>query len=122
WLQPHLAQPLPGPPCRHTGTMPATLHPCRRSPQRLAYHALVTASAEALTRLATDERCSGTALPGCTGVLHPWGRQLQDHPHLHSIVPGGGLSTDRTPWRPSNAPVFVPVSALAPLDRAMGKA
>ena len=79
------------------------------------------ASAEALTRLATDERFLGTALPGFTGVLHPWGRQLPYHPHIHSIVPGGGLAKDRTTWRPSSAHVFVPIKARSPISRALCK-
>jgi hypothetical protein len=82
---------------------------------------MVHASATARKRLAADERFLGTDLPGCTGVLHPWGRQLQDHPHLHSIVPGGGLSKDRTTWQPSRANFFVPVKALSPLYRALFK-
>ena len=43
-----------------------------------------------------------------------WGRQLQYHPHIHYIVPGGGLSEDRTTWRPSRTNFFVPVNALSP--------
>jgi hypothetical protein len=79
------------------------------------------ASATALKRLAKDQRCIGTELPGFTGVLHTWGRQLQYHPHIHSIVPGGGLSKDRTTWRPSRTNFFVPVKALSPIYRALFK-
>jgi hypothetical protein len=80
------------------------------------------ASATALQRLAPAARFIGTDLPGFPGVLHTWGRQLQSHPHLHSIVPGGGLSEDRTPWRPSRANFFVPVNARSPIYRALFKA
>jgi hypothetical protein len=79
------------------------------------------ASATALKRLAADERFIGTDLPGFTGVLHTWGRQLQYHPHIHYIVPGGGLSKDRTTWQPSRANFFVPVKALSPIYRAIFK-
>jgi hypothetical protein len=79
------------------------------------------ASSLALKRLATDERFIGTDLPGFTGVLHTWGRQLQYHPHIHDIVPGGGLSADRTTWLPSRANFFVPVKALSPIYRAIFK-
>jgi hypothetical protein len=72
----------------------------------------------ALTRLATAERGSGTDRPGCTGVLHPWGRPLQSHPHLHAMVPGGGRAEDRTTWRPSRAHCVVPVTARSPISRA----
>src|SRR5947209_803274 len=68
WLSRPLAKQLPGPPCLLTCTVPETLRPCIRSHQRFAYHALCTASSLALQRLAKDERCIGTALPGCTGV------------------------------------------------------
>jgi hypothetical protein len=79
------------------------------------------ASATALKLLATDERFIGTDLPGFTGVLHTWGRQLPYHPPIHSLVPGGGLAKDRTTWRPSRANFFVPVTALSPLYRALCK-
>jgi hypothetical protein len=82
---------------------------------------MFNASSLALTRLAKDERFIGTALPGFTGVLHTWGRQLQYHPHIHYIVPGGGLSEDRPTWQPARANCFVPVKALSPLSRAIYK-
>jgi hypothetical protein len=82
---------------------------------------MFTASAKALKRLAKAERFVGTDLLGFIGVLHTWGRQLQYHPHIHYIVPGGGLSTDRDAWRPSRANFFVPVKALSPIYRAMCK-
>ena len=119
WLQHHLDTQLPGPHFLLTFTVPETLPPFIRSPQRLAYHTMFQVSSMALKRLATDERCIGTDLPGFTGVLHTWGRQLQYHPHIHSIVPGGGLSKDRTTWRPSRANFFVPVKALSPISRAL---
>ena len=79
----------------------------------------VQGSSAARKRLATDARCIGTHLPGCTGVLHPWGRQLQYHPHLHSHSPGRRPLEGPRPWRPSRDHFFVPVQALAPLSRAV---
>jgi hypothetical protein len=122
WLPHHLAKQLPGPHFLITFTVPETLRPFIRSQQRIAYPALFQASSLALKRLAKDERFIGTDLPGCTGVLPTWGRQLQYHPHIHYIVPGGGLSKDRTTWRPSRANFFVPVKALSPIYRALCKA
>ena len=119
WLHRHLEKHLPGPHVLITCTVPETLRPLMRSHQPLAYAALLNASSHALKRLATDERCIGTHLPGCTGVLPPWGRQLQSHPHIHSLVPGGGLSNDRTAWLPSRDTFFVPVKALSPIYRAV---
>ena len=121
WLEHHLDKQLPGPHFLLTFTVPETLRPFIRSHQRPAYQAMFHASATALKRLATDERFIGTDLPGFTGVLHTWGRQLQYHPHIHYIVPGGGLSKDRTIWRPSRANFFVPVKALSPIYRALFK-
>jgi hypothetical protein len=121
WLHHHVEKQLPGPHFLLTFTVPETLRPFIRSHQRLAYNALFTASSLALKRLARDVRFLGTDLPGFTGVLHTWGRQLQYHPHIHDIVPGGGLSADRMTWLPSRANFFVPVKALSPLSRAIFK-
>jgi hypothetical protein len=120
-LQHHLDTQLPGLHFLMTFTVPATLRPCIRPPQRAAYQALLQASATALKRLAHAERFTGTDLPGFPGVLHTWGRQLQYPPHLHSIVPDGGLSKDRTTWCPARANFLVPVTALSPLSRALFK-
>jgi hypothetical protein len=97
WLHHHLETQLPGPHFLLTFTVPEPLRPFLRSHQRLAYHALFQASSTALKRLAKDERFL----------------------HIHSVVPGGGLSEDRTAWRPSRANFFVPVKALSPLYRAL---
>jgi hypothetical protein len=119
WLQHHLDPQLPGPHCLLTCTVPAPLRPCLRSHQRPPSQALFHASAPARKRLAQDERFIGTDLPGCTAVLHTWGRQLQYHPPMHSMGPGGGLSKDRTTWRPSRANCFGPLKALSPISRAL---
>jgi Putative transposase/Transposase zinc-binding domain len=121
WLARHLGKQLPGPHFLLTFTVPEALRPFIRSHQRLAYHAMFHASSAARKRLAKDERFIGTECPGFTGGLHTWGRQLQYHPHIHYIGPGGGLSEDRTTWRPSRANFFVPVKALAPIYRALFK-
>jgi hypothetical protein len=79
------------------------------------------AASDALKRLARDARFLGTARPGFTGIRHTWGRQLQDHPHIHSMVPGGGRAKDRAAWLPSRANCSVPVKALSPGYRAIFK-
>ena len=121
WLAHHLEKQLPGPHFLRTFTVPETLRPFSRSHQRSAYHTMFTASSLALKQLAQDERFIGTDLPGFTGVLHTWGRQLQYHPHIHYIVPGGGLAKDRTTWLPSRAHCLVPVKALSIIYRAIWK-
>jgi Putative transposase len=116
-----LEQQRPGPHFLLTFTVPETRRPFIRSPPRIAYPALFNASSFALKRLAKDARVIGTDLPGCTGVLPTWGRQLQSPPHLPDIGPGGGLSKDRTTWLPSRAHFFAPVKALSPIYRALFK-
>jgi hypothetical protein len=83
WLHHQLEKQLPGPHFLITFTVPETLRLFMRAHQRLAYQTLFNASSEALKRLAKDERFIGTELPGLTGILHTWGRQLQYHPHVH---------------------------------------
>jgi Putative transposase/Transposase zinc-binding domain len=119
WLHNQLAQQLPGPYFLITFTVPEALRPFCRSHPRLAYQSLFSASSQALKRLAKDPRFIGTTLPGFTGILHTWGRQLQYHPHIHYIVPGGGLSQDREAWLPSRTNFYVPVRALSPIYRAL---
>jgi hypothetical protein len=121
WLHHHLDKQLPGPHFLITFTVPETLRPVIRSYQHLAYHTLFNASSQAIKRLAKEKRFIGTAIPGFPGLLPTWGRQLQYHPHVHSIVPGGGLSQGRDQWLPSRATFFVPVKALSPIYRALFK-
>jgi hypothetical protein len=121
WLHHHLEKQLPGPHCLLTFTVPETLRHFIRSHQHVAYHAMCKASSQAIKRLARDERFVGTDLPGFPGILHTWGRQLQYHPHIHYIVPGGGLSRDHTRWRPARDNFFVPVKALSPIYQAIFK-
>ena len=60
----------------------------------------------------------GTDRLGFFGVLHTWGRTLEYHPHVHYVVPGGGLSADGTRWLPSRADFLVPAKALSIVFRA----
>ena len=84
----------------------------------MVYAALFEASSAALRTLAADPKFVGTDRLGFLGVLHTWGRTLEYHPHVHYIVPGGGLSADGTRWLPSRADFLVPVKALSVLFRA----
>lgn len=117
WLEKQLARQLPGPHFLITFTVPEELRDFIRSHQKVCYEALFKASSEALKLLARDPRFIGTDLPGFTGILHTWGRQLQHHPHIHYIAPGGALSRNRSTWLPSSAHFYVPVLALSPICR-----
>jgi hypothetical protein len=118
WLETQTERLLPCPYFLITFTLPAELRTLVRSHQRVVYAALFEASSAALRLLAADPRFVGTDRTGFFGVLHTWGRTLEYHPHLHYVVPGGGLSADGSRWLPSRPNFYVPVKALAPIFRA----
>jgi hypothetical protein len=118
WLQKQNDRLLPCPYFLVTFTLPAELRALARSHQRAVYAALFEASSEALRGLASDPKFVGTDRIGFFGVLHTWGRTLEYHPHVHYVVPGGGISADGARWLPSRADFFVPVKALSILFRA----
>ena len=100
-----------------TFTLPCELRPIARSNQKFIYNLLFKSSAAALQKLAKDSRFVGGDI-GMMGGLHTWQRDMGYHPHVHFIVPGGGLSPERGQWLPSKADFFVPVEALSPIFRA----
>jgi Putative transposase/Transposase zinc-binding domain len=118
WLETQTARLLPCPYFLVTFTIPAELRAMVRSHQRIAYAALFDASSAALKELATNPKFVGSDHCGFFGVLHTWGRTLEYHPHVHYVVPGGGLSADRSRWLPARADFFVPVKALSVVFRA----
>jgi Putative transposase/Transposase zinc-binding domain len=103
-----------------TFTLPAELRALTRSHQKTLYNILFRASAKALQELATDPRFIGGRI-GMVGVLHTWTRDLRYHPHVHYIVPGGGLSAEAT-WLPSRQEFLVHVKPLSVLFRAKVRA
>src|SRR5262249_12843922 len=118
WLEKQTDRLLPCPYFLVTFTLPAELRDVARAHQRVVYAALFEASSEALRRLAADPKFVGTDRLGFFGVLHTWGRTLDYHPHVHYVVPGGGLSADGSCWLPSRADFLVPVEALSIVFRA----
>jgi len=101
-----------------TFTLPKQLRPIARSNQRLFYKLLLTISYNALKKLALDPRFVG-GLIGALSVLHTWKRNLDFHPHVHLLVPAGGVSADKTTWLPAQKKFFVPVKALSKIFRGM---
>jgi hypothetical protein len=83
---------------------------------RLVYGALFRAAAESLTELAADPRRLGAEI-GFLAVLHTWGQTLSLHPHVHCVVPGGGLSADGTRWVSCRPGFFLPAKPLGRLFR-----
>jgi len=118
WLLTQQTRQLPVPHFLLTFTVPQSLRRFLRAHKRVGYQALFQASAEALKKLARDPRLLGTDLPGFTGVLHTWGRQLQYHPHIHYLVPAGAPSSNRNRWLATSQNFFLPVEALSPIFRA----
>jgi hypothetical protein len=118
WLLTQRLRQLPMPHFLLTFTVPQSLRPFLRAHKRVGYEALFRASAETIKKLARDPRLLGTDLAGFTGMLHTWGRQLQYHPHLHYLLPGGGPSPDRNRWLATSENFFLPVEALSPIFRA----
>ena len=94
WLETQTDRLLPCPYFLLTFAVPAALRRWIRSHQRVAYAALFEASGEAIKTLAADPKFVGAASVGFFGVLHTWGRTLDYHPHVHYVVPGGGISAD----------------------------
>jgi hypothetical protein len=84
----------------------------------LVYGLLFKAAAETLTTIAADPKHLGARI-GVTAVLHTWGQTLDHHPHVHCIVPGGGLSPDGEHWIACRSGFFLPVRVLSRLFRRL---
>jgi hypothetical protein len=92
-------------------TIPDTLNTLVFHNQRSIYNILFRSVAETLRELAADKKYLGAEL-GFTSVLHTWGQNLMHHPHIHCIVPGGGISAAGK-WVPSRKKFFIPVKVLS---------
>ena len=82
------------------------------------YAILFRAAAETLRSIAADTRHLGAEIGG-VAVLHTWGQTLQHHPHIHCVVPDGGLSADGTRWVACRPGFFLPVCVLSRLFRRL---
>ena len=122
WLEKQTDRLLPCPYFLVTFTLPAELRALARSHQRVIYAALFEASSQALCALAANPRFVGTDRLGFFGVLHTWGRTLDYHPHVHYVVPGGGIDEDGSRWLPSRANFLVPEKPLSILFPAASSA
>jgi ssDNA-binding Zn-finger/Zn-ribbon topoisomerase 1 len=118
WLDRQMESQLPGHHFMITFTAPECIRDFIRGHQRKAYGALFKASSESIKTLAKDERHIGGDLPGFTGILHTWGRQLQYHPHIHYVAPGGAFSRKDGRWHCSRLDFYLPVKALSKIYRA----
>src|SRR5262249_23252194 len=92
-------------------TLPAALGPIALQNPRVVYGILFRAAAETLQRVAADPKHLGAEI-GFLAVLHTWGQNLQHHPHVHCVVPGGGLAPDGAHWVSFRPGFFLPVRVL----------
>lgn len=97
-------------------SVPHTLVPLIWQNKKILFRLLFEASAAALTEIAANPAHLGAEV-GFLSILHTWGQTLQRHPHIHCVVPGGGLSPDHARWIPSLSHFFLPVRALSRLFR-----
>jgi hypothetical protein len=116
WLADRTAELLPVPYFHVVFTLPQLLAPLALQNQSVVYGILFRAASEALLEVAADPKRLGAQI-GFLAVLHTWGQNLQHHPHLHCVVPGGGLSPDHTGWIHSRNHFLLPVKVLSRLFR-----
>ena len=99
-------------------TLPAPIAPIAFQNKTVVYDLLFRAAAETLIAIAANPKHLGARV-GFTAVLHTWGSALTHHPHVHMIVPGGGLSSDGSRWIACKPRFFLPVRALSRLFRRL---
>lgn len=118
WLEARLSDLLPVEYFHVVFTLPEQLASVALQNQRVAYNILFATAAETLRTIAADSRHLGAEI-GFLAVLHTWGQTLRHHPHLHCVVPGGGLSVDGERWISCRKGFFLPVNVLARLFRRL---
>jgi hypothetical protein len=97
-------------------TLPHQLAPLVFHNKRILYDLLFKTSAATLLEIAADPQHLGAEI-GFLSVLHTWGQTLQHHPHVHCVIPAGGLSADHQRWIHPRYRFFVPVEVLSPVFR-----
>jgi hypothetical protein len=97
-------------------TLPRELAPLALQNKKIVYDLLLRSSAETLLEIARDPRHLGAEI-GFFSVLHTWNQKLQLHPHVHCVIPAGGLSLDHTHWVKSRYRLFLPIKVLSRVFR-----
>jgi hypothetical protein len=97
-------------------TLPTELNPLVLMNRKVMYDLLFRSVSETLAKLANDPKHLGATV-GVIGILHTWGQNLMDHPHVHCIVTGGGLSSDGGRWVSCCKGFFIPVRVISALFR-----
>ena len=118
WLAAREADLLPVPYYHVVFTLPAAIADIAYQNKAVIYDLLFKASAETMLTIAADPRHLGARV-GITSVLHTWGSAMTHHPHVHMIVPGGGISLDGERWVACRPGFFLPVRVLSRLFRRL---
>src|ERR1700682_4116758 len=118
WLAARAAELLPVAYFHVVFTLPAAIGAIAYQNKAKVYGLLFTAAAETLSTIAADPKHVGAAI-GVTAVLHTWGQNLDYHPHVHCIVPGGGISPEGARWVRCRLNFFLPVRVLSRLFRRL---
>ena len=118
WLAEREAELLPVPYFHVVYTLPAAIRDIAYQNKAVIYDLLFKASAETTLKIAATPRHLGARI-GFMSVLHTWGSALTHHPHVHMVVPGGGLSRDGSKWIACRPRYFLPVEVLSALFRRL---
>jgi hypothetical protein len=118
WLAEREAELLPVPYFHVVFTLPGPIADIAYQNKAVIYDLLFKAAAEATLTIAADPKHLGARI-GITAVLHTWGSALTHHPHVHMIVPGGGISLDGERWMSCRPTFFLPVRVLSRLFRRL---
>ncbi len=118
WLAARQAELLPVPYYHVVFTLPAQIADIAYQNKALVYGILFKAGARTLITIAADPKHLGARI-GLTAVLHTWGSAMPHHPHVHCIVPGGGISPDGKEWVSCRPGFFLPVRVLSRLYRRL---
>ena len=118
WLEDRRAELLDVPYFHVVFTVPQEIEVIAFQNQTVVYDILFRAASEPLRKIATDPKHLGAEI-GFLGVLHTWGQSLQHHPHLHFLVPGGGIAPDGDSWIAGRPGFFLPVTVLSAMFRGL---
>jgi hypothetical protein len=118
WMAAREADLLPVPYFHVVFTLPAEISDIAYQNKAVIYDALFKASSETMLTIAADPKHLGAKI-GITAVLHTWGSAMTHHPHVHMIVPGGGIRLDGDRWVASKPGFFLPVFVLSRLFRRL---
>src|SRR5262252_9327052 len=116
WVEKRTAEVLPTHYFHVVFSVPEEIASIAYQNKKVVYDILFRATAETLSTIAADPKHLGAEI-GFFAVLHSWGQNLLFHPHLHCVIPAGGLSPDHTRWIGPRYPFFLPVGVLSRVFR-----